>query len=728
MGTSRVQLAKSGSKPSIFLAGAFAVVGLSVWIGVADAADAPNPPGTGSAWTTGAKQGIGTSTTAQSKVWFTIAQGITDEVYYPRVDLPNVQDLQFVVTDHATFVDVERDATNHEVVLPNPRALTYRQINTAKSGRYRITKTYVTDVDRPTLLIETRFEVLSGGPYDLFVLYNPSLSGSGMGDTAATEGDALVASDGDVASALVSSMGFAVTTNGYSGTSSDGLYDLSDNRNLDTTYDSASVPGNVVQFAQVRVGNDTTFALALGFGTTRQEAAANARASLASSFAAKQADYENGWQAYLSSLNVPGSVSGSDELRTQYNVAMMALKAGEDKTYAGASIAALATPWGEVKNADRCCPADIGGYQAVWARDLYQIVTAQIAAGDSAAANRGVDFLFDRQQLPDGSFPHNSRVDGTQFPNFAACGFACQQLDETAFPIILAQQLGRTDGGMWAKIKKAADFIISRGPYTPQERWEEESGFSPSTIAAEIAGLVCAADIAAKNADMASANAYLAKADEWQQKVANWTFTTTGPLGDARYYIRIDQNQDPNDGQILDINNGGGAYDERAIVDAGFLELVRLGVMPADNPHIAASLPEIDSTIRTATPSGDMWYRYNHDGYGEQANGAPFMGVGIGRLWPLLSGERGEYELARGGSAVSFLATMARAGNQGFMIPEQVWNQPNGFGEFTFGEGTGSATPLAWSMAQFVRLAFSIDVGRPVETPQVVAARYTRSP
>jgi glucoamylase len=211
------RVGKVGFQARNIVAGVLAVVALSAFIGAADAADAPNPPGTGSAWTTGAKQGIGTSTTAQSKVWFTISQGITDEVYYPRVDLPNVQDLQFVVTDHATFVDVERDATNHEVVLPNARALTYQQINTAKSGRYRITKTYVTDIDRPTLLIETRFEVLSGGPYDVFVLYNPSLSGSGMGDTAATEGDALVASDGDVASALVSSMGFAVTTNGYSG-------------------------------------------------------------------------------------------------------------------------------------------------------------------------------------------------------------------------------------------------------------------------------------------------------------------------------------------------------------------------------------------------------------------------------------------------------------------------------------------------------------------------------
>ena len=121
-----------------------------------------------------------------------------------------------------------------------------------------------------------------------------------------------------------------------------------------------------------------------------------------------------------------------------------------------------------------------------------------------------------------------------------------------------------------------------------------------------------------------------------------------------------------------------------------------------------------------------MFYRYNHDSYGEDEN----SGTGWtnsygdrGRLWPILTGERGEYELARGRPAASFLQTMANAAGEGLMIPEQVWDEPDKFG-FNLGKGTGSATPLAWSMAQFVRLALSIDAGRPVETPDVVKNRY----
>jgi len=120
-----------------------------------------------------------------------------------------------------------------------------------------------------------------------------------------------------------------------------------------------------------------------------------------------------------------------------------------------------------------------------------------------------------------------------------------------------------------------------------------------------------------------------------------------------------------------------------------------------------------------------MWHRYNHDGYGETSSGGPYTGSGIGRLWPLLSGERGEYELANGRPATSFLTAMAGSANPGHLIPEQVWDRAAAAG-FTFGEGTGSATPLAWSMAQFVRLAVSMDTGHPVETPSVVAERYAR--
>jgi glucoamylase len=693
----------------------------------ANAADAPGAPGIGSAWTTGDKQGVGTSAGTGSKVWYTIGKGIAHEVYYPQLDTPNVQDLQYVITDGASFVDLERDATDHQVRLPDPQALTFQQVNTARSGKYRITKTYATDPDRDTVLIHTRFETLSGGPYQLYALYNPSLNNSGMGDTGAGvagpdapgdptgAGSRLVATDGPVSSALAAEPGFARTTSGYSGTSSDGYQDLAADRRLDQAYETASAPGNLVQTAQIPVGADTTFTLALGFGAGRDAALAAAEGSLRAGFAERRGAYEAGWHGYLGGLNAPPrSVTGAG-LTAQYNAALMTLKAHEDKTFRGAAVASLTIPWGQAQNADN--PGSFG-YHAVWARDLYQVATAQLAAGDRAGADRSVDYLFTVQQRPDGSFPQNSRLDGTPlWPGL--------QLDEVAFPIVLAWQLGRADAATWDRVRRSAEFLVAHGPATPQERWEEEGGYSPSTIAAEIAALVCAADLATRNGDGAAAQRYLATADSWQREVAGWTVTRNGPHGDGHYYIRIDDNTDPGDGHPLEINNGGGTHDERSIVDGGFLDLVRLGVKRADDADIVGSLPELDATIKVDTPNGPAWYRYNHDGYGETGAGGPYTGAGVGRLWPLLTAERGEYELAAGRPAGAHLAMLGRAAGPGLMIPEQVWDRADAHG-FTFGEPTDSANPLAWSMAQFVRLAVSIDAGRPVETPSVVADRYAR--
>jgi len=688
-------------------------------------AEAPHAPGVGSSWTPGSKTGIGTSATGTSKVWFALGEGISHEVYFPLIDNPNVQDMQLVVVKAGAFVDLERDATQHSITLEEP--FVYTQVN-EKPGQYRITKTYVTDPNRATLLIETRFQDLGGGPYQVYVLFNPSLDGSGNRDTAASQGNALVASDGEVATALVTSAGFVKRSSGYSGTPSDGFQDLLDNGQLDNQFDSASTPGNVVQIGQIPVGGDTTLVIALGFGNDPNQALTNANASLATPFAQHKTNYQNGWSGYLSGLTVPASVSGNSDLLKQYKLALATLKAHEDKTFHGASVASLSTPWGQVRNGnDHCdphtsCPT---GYQAVWARDLYQVATALLVAGDAASANAMLDYLLDVQRRPDGSMPQNTRVNG------AATTFGSLQMDEVAFPIILALQLGRTDAATYSKLKPLAEFIFHNGPGTPQERWEEEGGLSPSTIAAEIAGLVAAAEIAKINGDTGASDAYLARADAWHGNLDNWLFTTSGPLGDGRYYIRINNNQDPNDGATLNINNGGGDHDERSIVDAGFLEFVRLGLKAPNDPNILESIPEIDTTIRVVTPDGhNLYYRYNHDGYGEQANCQPFMSTGIGRLWPLLSGERGEYELARGDVTAgrAMLAAMASTGNQGLMLPEQAWDRPDGCGKFSFGKGTDSATPLAWSMAQFVRLALSIDAGKPVETPQVVCDRYACAP
>lgn len=699
---------------------------------------APGAPGNDAHWPSAAKNGFGTSNTLASKVWFTLNNGVMTEVYYPRLDVPNVQSLQLIVVD-GSYVEAESDDTIHRLEVVDSRALLFRQVNTAKSGNYTITKTYVTDPLRSTILIQ--IEYVSRTVNNVYVYYDPSLNNSGMHDSAWNEGEALLSQDGDKASALISSSGFAYPaepprnllkpsersteleiSNGYLGTS-DGFVQLKRNWNKSgfTPYHRAA-NGNVVQVAALRrlQGSKAEpvrqLTLALAFGKTPREALSNARASLRKGFRQIKREYEAGWHAYLDTLQPV-----EPRYQQQFNMAALTLKALEDKTYRGAMIASPSVPWGGGPNANE---PTISGYHAVWSRDLYQAATAFLAMGDRAGANRALDYLFNVQQKSDGSFPQNSWVDGRPIGGGL-------QLDQVALPLLLAYQLQRNDKATWRKhIKPAADFILRKGPATEQERWEEKPGFSPSTMASEIAGLVCAAQIATSNGDKESAARYLNKADEWSRAIEAWTATSNGPLANENYFLRITENENPNDGASMEINSGGGNYDEREIVDAGFLELVRLGIKPANDRRVERSLSIIDRLIKVETPGGSGWYRYNHDAYGERADGGNYDGhTGTGRLWTLLTGERGEYDVARGDftSARKRLDTMMAFANDGMMIPEQVWDRPESpRPELRFGEGTGSATPLAWSMAQFIRLAINIKQGHNVETPKATEVRYLK--
>jgi len=695
---------------------------------------APGAPGLDAHWPSAAKNGFGTSNTVTSKVWFTLNNGVMTEVYYPRLDVPNVQSLQLIVVGGK--VETESNDTDHRLEVLDSRALTFRQINRARSGDYTITKTYVTDPERSTVLIEVEFDSQTAN--NLFVYYDPSLNNSGRHDSAWSDGDALLAVDGDKASALVASTGFefqdwAIRTsggasthtaareisNGYLGTT-DGLTELRRNWNSDifTPYQRAD-NGNVVQVAGLRgfEGRSGRFTLALAFGKTAREALRNARASLAEGFARARLEYEAGWHAYLKPL-----ARVEPKYQPQFNMAAMVLKALEDKTYRGAVIASPSIPWGGGPNANE---PTISGYHAVWSRDLYQVATAFLAMRDRASANRALDYLFKVQQKPDGSFPQNSWVDGRPIGGGL-------QMDQVALPLVLAYQLQRNDRTTWLKhIKPAADFILEKGPATGQDRWEEKPGYSPATIAAEVTGLVCAARIASLNHDQVTANAYLKVADEWTRNVERWT-ATKGREGDGHYYLRITENDNPDDGAKMEINSSSRIVDERAILDAGFLELIRLGIKTPNDRLIAETVALIDQMIKVETPAGTGWYRYNHDAYGERADGGDYDGrSGVGRLWTLLSGERGEYDVARGDlvSARKRLDAMLSFANDGMMIPEQVWDRSDSpRPELRFGEGTGSATPLAWSMAQFIRLAINLEQGHNVETPNATTTRYLKGP
>jgi glucoamylase len=672
---------------------------------------APGAPGKDAHWPSAAKNGFGTANTLTSKVWFTLAEGVLTEVFYPRLDVPNVQTLQFIVVSPA---GVEREGadTIHNLQVLDSRSPTFRQINTARNGAYTITKTYTADPRRPSILVDVRFVTRNDIPYALYAYYDPSLNNSGMHDTAWSEGQALVAADSSIASALVVNSGLDEMTNGFLG-SSDGLMQLEDAARTIKQY-AAAKNGNVVQVA--RIHHPKTFTLALAFGTNAQDALRHARASLARGFDRTLREYKAGWHGYVTTL-----AHVEAKYQRQFDMSAVVLKALEDKTYRGAIIASPSIPWGGGPNGNE---ATISGYHGVWSRDLYQVATALYAIGDKATAKRALDFLFRVQQKSDGSFPQNSWVDGQPIGGGL-------QMDEVAFPIILALQLRRTDRATWLKhVKPAADFIVGNGPATDQDRWEEKRGYSPATIAAEIAALVCAARIARVHGDELSAGVYLKTADDWARNVESWTATTSGPHAHGRYYLRITANKSADEGRKLEINSGGGSYDEREIVDAGFLELVRLGIKAADDPLIRKSLALVDTLIQVDTPVGAAWYRYNHDAYGERSDGKPYDGkTGVGRLWTLLTGERGEYELALhdGASARKRLDAMMTSANDGMMIPEQLWDRSESPGSaFRFGSGTGSATPLAWSMAQFIRLAINIRSGRNVETPSIVAVRYLK--
>ncbi|RBI62579.1 glucoamylase [halophilic archaeon] len=738
---------------------------------VARAAGASAPTGGADArWTTGEKYGFGTvadhAEDDPSQVWFTLTEGALTEARFPRVDLPNLRTLDFVVADPEDgYVArsyagsrLAEDAVERTTEMTADDALSFRQTVRATDDRnWTLDVEYAIPPDRDAVLADVSFRARGPERYDVYVLADTALSNSGMADVASVRDGpgsrSLVGHDGsanddaavvrdpdgdpyDVATALVADGGFDWATVDVVG--GDALSPLLTGGDASTRYDSAE--GNVALVGRLgesaKAVND---AVALGFADDADEdrASEEAERALAPAFDAVRARYERTWRDYLDGVEVADSVADDPDLRRQYRAAAMVLKAAESKQFPGAGVASPSIPWGRAVVAND--PADYG-YTYVWSRDLYQAFTALTAMGDVESARASVEYLYEYQQREDGFLPQNTYLDGRT-------RWGGEQMDNVSWPQVMAYQLHRRhDVGFeeasydYENVRKSADYVVANGPSTGQERWEEESGISPSTTAAEIAGLVSAAALAADEDRRADALVYLALADRWQSHTEEWMATDEGTdvHETTPYYFRINDDRDPDDGALLNINNGGPTMDERNVIDAGFLELVRLGVKPWDDPTVRTSLDVVDDTILVDTPHGPAFYRYNGDGYGEQGRdddgyreGAPWSldHAGQGRLWPIFSGERGEYELLAGGDGAfaprNLLSTMAGFANSGRMIPEQVWDRsyPTEFG-WEFGEGTGSATPLSWSMAQFVRLAHGIDAGEPVETPAVVRDRY----
>jgi glucoamylase len=689
---------------------------------------APGWPGIPPRWTSSAKSGVGTAVSAQSRVWFTLSHGIVNEVYFPRMDQANTRDLGLIVTDRKDFFSEEKRSATSRITPIAHGVPGYRIVNECMQGRYRITKTILTDTQRDVFLQEIRFEALEGtiADYAVFALLAPHVENGGAGNDAwvgTWKGvPMLFAQRGGTALALACSAPFRAMSCGYVGVS-DGWQQLRADAKLAVLYDEAR-DGNVALTGELDfAATGGTLVLALGFGRDDAEAGHNARAALLQNFSRHVDDYSTQWQAFQRRCLDLGEVdaSGFDA----YRVSTAMLKSHQAKRFNGAIIASLSIPWGVSKGDD-----DLGGYHLVWPRDLVEAAGALLAAGDADGAREAVVYLMATQEA-DGRWPQNMWQDGTPYWNGI-------QLDETAFPILLADALRRADvlDGVdpWTMVRGAAGYIVRNGPVTDQDRWEENAGYSPFTLAAEIAALLAAADFAegANEPDIAT---YLREtADAWNDSIERWTYVNGTELaracGVTGYYVRIapagviDGVPQRSGLPLLSDDGPDGAA---RVVSVDALALVRFGLRTADDPRIRDTVEVIDRVLRTQTKTGPVWHRYNGDRYGEHVDGSPYNGDGIGRGWPLLAGERAHYELAAGRSdvAAALGRTMLAQSSPGRLIPEQVWDAEDLPAlELFNGHPAGSAMPLVWAHAEYVKLRRSLRDGKVFDLPPQPVRRY----
>ncbi|MGI8950841.1 MAG: glycoside hydrolase family 15 protein [Chitinophagaceae bacterium] len=690
--------------------------------------NAPGAPGISARWTSSAKSGIGEAINAASEIVFTISHGILNEVYYPREDIACLRDMELIVTDGKDFFSEEKRHTHHTTKMIKEGTPAYLVTNFCMQNKYEIVKEIIADPFRNTVLQKVSFNAKENADdFHLYVLLAPHLNNQGS-DNSGWVGEykgipMLFAQNGSLSLALACSANWLKRSAGYAGTS-DGWTDLHQHKMMTWEYTNAE-HGNIALTGEIDISKNNNFLLALSFGRTPAEAANHAWASILDGFNSAKRWYIHEWGKWLDTLD---NVKGKN-----FKISAAVLRTSEAKSFPGGIIASMSIPWGEAKGDN-----DLGGYHLVWPRDLVESANGFLALKTKDDALRIVNYLMSTQKA-DGSWPQNMWLSGEHYWNGV-------QMDQTALPILLIDTCNRYEAieqdrmeRYWPPIKKAIAYLIINGPYTQQDRWEEEKGFSPYTIAAEVAGLLAAADLAEINNEKKLATYCRETADYWNDNIETWTYVTDTNLakemGVDGYYIRINpyyniaatelgdqyiylKNHENDEGKTL--------INELICVDA--LALVRFGLRAANDPKILNTIKLIDAKLKVDTPGGPCWHRYNNDGYGEDENGNPYTGVGIGRAWPLLTGERAHYEIAANNidGAKNLLKAMDAFTNHG-LLPEQIWDTDDipEKGLF-FGKHTGSAMPLTWAHAEYIKLCASIRDKKVFDMPPQTQERYLK--
>lgn len=687
---------------------------------MAENSTAPGAPGISPRWTSSAKSGLGKSFDDLSSVIFTISHGIIDEIYYPREDIANTRDMEFIVTDGNDFFSEEKKDTNHSVKWVADGVPAFKIVNTCKENRYTIEKEIITDPSRETVLQRVKFKPGKKGEaskYKLFLVLFPHMNGRGEnndGWIADYKGIPMLFANraGITLAVAVFYSRFVKRSVGYVG-ESDGLTDLKQHKNLEWQYTTAH-NGNIALAAEIDISKTQEFVIAISFGSKEEDAAHHAWASLLDGYDTAREAYISGWKKFqkqLYSLKSDRNAIGK-YLRSSAAV----LNIHQSKIFPGGVVASLSIPWGETKGDD-----DEAGYHLVWPRDLVETSGGFLALNSKKQVLQILNYLMATQE-DDGKWSQNLWLSGN--PHWQGL-----QMDEIALPIILldkCDQIKQIEADRlkryWPGTKKALSFLVLNGPSTQQDRWEEQPGLTAFTLATEITALLSAAHLAEIEGEMEMAKYCRETADYWNDEIENWTYVTDTPLskevGVDGYYMRVNPTQDKaetiknNTTYLQNKNDENGKLQLWELVCVDALALVRFGLRAPDDPKILNTIKVIDAKLKVDTPNGPCWYRYTNDGYGEDKNGNTFPqnGYGIGRAWPLLAGERGHYEIAAGNieGAKEILKSMDRFANNG-LLPEQIWDTDDipAKGLF-FGQHSGSAMPLVWAHSEYIKLCYSI--------------------
>ncbi len=664
-------------------------------------ANAFGKPGIPPTWCSSDKDFVSTAL-GTSRLWATSGHGVINEVYWPSTGQPQVRDWTFYLIGTSRWIDLKR-VRRYRLATPGPYlpALTI----THAGDDYELTLEILPDPRRDVLLVRY---ALTGGAYRLALIVSPHLGCTGLDNDAWTQGGAGFAQGEGAALCLLGDAAFRQLSCGYVGFS-DGWQDL--HAHGDLRYDFAAASAGSVALTAEATGASGVLALAFAAGASG--ALTLARTSLADGFDRLSREFLHAWQIWGEQLRLPRP---TPELGDAGLLSAAVLKIHEDRSYPGAVVASLSVPWGNSSDT-------LGGYHLVWPRDASLSAFALLGAHQHHDVRRMLGHLI-ATQTGAGHWPQNYFPSGEPF-------WTGVQLDEAGFPVLLAakmRELGVEEvAGTAAMVRAAAGFIVRSGPCSEQDRWEENPGVSPFTIAVAIAALIAAGAWLSEPEAAYAASV----ADDWNDRLEGWCYAADTDLavecGVAGHYVRLApvRSAGNGSGRVQLRNRDGESIEASALVSMDFSYLVRLGLRRARDVRITDTIKVADRVLKVDTPSGSLYHRYNEDGYGEHADGGPFDGSGIGRAWPLLVGERGHLALQAGEDVQGYLRTIWNCASVGGMLPEQVWDSaPIPARGLYPGRPSGSAMPLLWTHAEFLKLLIAAEQGRPLELLDVVEQRY----